>query len=189
MFFGQEVSRPSPSRCGWGRLKPHFAPPPADPILLWWLCLGKRWEPALAWPPSPQAVTPWEGWSASSGVLHSRFLCLLPRSQGRSLPRGHRQLWPRLQGQWTGGVAVWRQVSPDRPDAISQSLERRGRPGVSTQISPEGHSHDPCAHPTPRATMPARMSFPCPLSLSLPCGARVMTLFCVVKKRPSLLGE
>lgn len=159
VLHGREVSRPSPSRCGLGRHKLQLAPPAADPILLW-LCLGKRWEPAFAWPPSPQAVAPWEAWSASSGVSHSRFLCLLPRSQGRSLPRGHRQLWPRLQGQWTGGVAVWRQVSPARPDAISQSLERRGHPGVY----PEAPSHDPCAHPTLRATMPDRVSSPCPLS-------------------------
>lgn len=149
MFFGLEVSRPSSSRCGLGRLKPQFAPPPADPILPW-LCLGKLWEPVFAWPPSPQAVAPWEAWSASSGVTHSRFLCLLPRNQGRSLPRGHRRLWPRLRGQWTGGVAVWRQVSPAIPDAISQSLERRGCPGVSTEISPEAPSHDPCAYPTPQ---------------------------------------
>jgi hypothetical protein len=150
VFLGQEVSRPLTSRCGLGKLEPQFTPPPADLILPWWLCLGKRWEPAFAWPPSPQAVAPWEAWSASSGVSHSRFLCLLSRSQGRSLPRGHRQLWPRLQGQWTGGVAVWRQVNPARPDAISQSLESRGRPGVSTEISPKALPTTPVPSPPPR---------------------------------------
>lgn len=183
MFTGQGRKlrpgglRPSSGRCSLGRLEQQLAPPPAAPILPW-LCLGRRWEPAFAWPPSPEAVAPWEAWSASSGVSHSRFLlCLLQKSQRRSLPRGHRRLRPRLQGQWTGGVAVWWQASPARPDAISPSPERRGRPGVSAEISPEVPSHDLCAHSPVRATVAAHVSCHFPPSPTSPWGAGVMTLF------------
>lgn len=166
----QEVSRPSPGRCILVRLQRQLAPPPAA-LILPWLCLGRQAVgTSLCLASQPPACRPLGGLVSKLRCLTQPVPLPLAEEPGKVTPQRPQAALapPRLQGQWTGGVAVWRQAGPVRPDAISPSLERRGRPGVSAEISPEVPSHDLCAHPTPRATMPAGVNCHFPLSPTSP---------------------
>lgn len=90
----------------------------------------------------------------------------------------------RDSGQ-VGWPSVGRQAQPDLMPSLPPLR------GETAQVCPQKHpevpSHDPRAHPTPRATMPASVSYCLSLSPASPWGARVMTLFQVAKEKPLIV--